>query len=84
MNVYKSIDQVPDKVTYEAMDKAQSRFRMRCSNILMVATMLGAATMVYYGKKRAERGDSLQQINMDWHKQMNADHQAELDKTAAK
>lgn len=51
---------------------------------MMVATILGTIFAVWSGKKRAEHGDNLEQINLDWHKQIKEDYHANLAKEAAK
>lgn len=54
--------------------------RIRIANIMIVATLAGCGYMVYSGKQAAGRGESVQRMNIDWHKEYNA---AEAEKAAA-
>lgn len=53
--------------------------RIRIANIMMIATLLGCGFMVYSGKQAASRGESVQKMNIDWHKEYN---EAEAEKAA--
>lgn len=53
------------------MEKSRSKVRIRVSNILMVLTLIGCIFMVRSGKKAAEKGETVQKMNQDWHKQYN-------------
>lgn len=63
--------------------------RIRVANILMALTAIGCCFMVYSGKKAAERGDTVQKRNLEWHKTYNektgrkeTDFNAHFDKIA--
>uniref|UniRef100_A0A1L8DUT2 Protein with signal anchor n=1 Tax=Nyssomyia neivai TaxID=330878 RepID=A0A1L8DUT2_9DIPT len=64
---YKSIEDVPNYVSREEMEKSRSKARIRISNYMIVATLVGCIIMVYSGKQAAERGDTVSKINRDWH-----------------
>lgn len=49
-------------------------------NYMIVATILGCIAMIYSGKQAAERGESVAQMNLDWHKKYN-DEAAANEKT---
>lgn len=40
-------------------------------NYMIVATILGCIAMVVSGKQAAKRGESVSQMNLDWHKKYN-------------
>lgn len=68
---YKALTDVPKTVTVEVMEKTRSRARIKISNYMMVATVLACIGVAYSGKKAAERGESVQKMNLDWHKEIN-------------
>jgi hypothetical protein len=53
------------------MEKVRNRIRIRVANIMMALTAIGCIVMVMSGKKAAERGDTVQKQNLDWHKEYN-------------
>lgn len=53
------------------MEKARNRIRIRVANIMMVLTAIGCVFVVISGKKAAERGETVQKQNLDWHKEYN-------------
>lgn len=53
------------------MEKARNRIRIRLANIMMALTAIGCVFMVISGKKAAERGETVQKQNLDWHKEYN-------------
>lgn len=59
------------------MERARNRIRIRLANIFMALTALGCVIMVLSGKKAAERGETVRQMNMDWHKSFSADKSKE-------
>ncbi|XP_046436160.1 UPF0389 protein CG9231 isoform X2 [Neodiprion virginianus] len=82
LKYYKSVDEVPEKMTYEKLDKAQNKFRIKACTYMMIATLIGCYISVYWGKMKAERGESVEQWNIDWHNRMNAEYQESLKKEA--
>lgn len=55
----------------DVMEKTRNRIRIRLANIMMALTVVACIYMVYDGKKAAERGESVQKMNIDWHKEYN-------------
>lgn len=53
------------------MDRAANRFRIRIANIMMVITVIACVLMVMSGKEAADRGESVQKMNQDWHLEYN-------------
>ena len=45
--------------------------RIKVANILMAFTAIGCVMMIISGKKAAERGESVTQQNLNWHKEYN-------------
>lgn len=46
---------------------------MKVCNYMVVATILCCIAMVVSGKRAAARGESVSQMNLDWHKKYNED-----------
>lgn len=68
------------------MEKTRNKIRIRMANIMMLLTAVGCIVMVYSGKKAAERGETVQKMNLDWHKEYNDQQiaEAEANKAAKK
>ncbi|XP_077296129.1 UPF0389 protein GA21628 isoform X2 [Arctopsyche grandis] len=69
---FKSMEDIPEHVTVDAMQKAKTKVRIRICNILIVVGLLGSIIMIITGKRAAGRGESVAKMNMDWHKEINA------------
>lgn len=50
------------------MERSRNIMRIRISNIMIVLTLLGCIAMVWSGKKARQRGETLEQQNIIWHK----------------
>lgn len=48
------------------------------ANYMMLATVIGCIFMVISGKKAQERGDTVQKMNLDWHKEYNEKAKQEM------
>uniref|UniRef100_A0A1L8DUS6 Protein with signal anchor n=1 Tax=Nyssomyia neivai TaxID=330878 RepID=A0A1L8DUS6_9DIPT len=87
---YKSIEDVPNYVSREEMEKSRSKARIRISNYMIVATLVGCIIMgkflplVYSGKQAAERGDTVSKINRDWHENLKEQKKKEDQAAIAK
>lgn len=57
----------------EAVEKARNKARIRIANIMMLMTALACLGMVISGKRAAERGESVQKANIEWHKRVRED-----------
>lgn len=69
---FKTVEEVPAYVTYTTIDRCKNRMRIKIANYMMAATLVGCLGMVYLGKQAAKKGETLQKINLDWHKEMEA------------
>ncbi|XP_055686677.1 UPF0389 protein CG9231 isoform X2 [Lutzomyia longipalpis] len=81
---YKSKEDVPNYVSREEMEKSRSKARIRISNYMIVATLIGCIIMVYSGKQAAERGDTVSKINRDWHADLKEQKKVEDQAALAK
>lgn len=66
------------------VDKARNWVRVKVSNIMMFMTFLGSLLMIYLGKRAAERGETVSQLNIDWHKEYNENAKREEAEAAAR
>ncbi|ETN67021.1 growth and transformation-dependent protein [Anopheles darlingi] len=80
---YKSIDEVPNFVSQEKMERVRNQVRIKVANYMMIATAIGCIIMVISGKKAQERGETVSQMNLDWHKEYNEKAQAEYEAAQA-
>uniref|UniRef100_A0A2M4AU23 Putative conserved plasma membrane protein n=1 Tax=Anopheles triannulatus TaxID=58253 RepID=A0A2M4AU23_9DIPT len=80
---YKSIDEVPNFVSQEKMERVRNQVRIKVANYMMIATAIGCIIMVISGKKAQERGESVSQMNLDWHKEYNEKARAEYEASQA-
>lgn len=53
------------------MERTHNRMRIKGANVMIVLTILGCIYAVYSGKKAAEGGESVEKLNLDWHKKYN-------------
>lgn len=52
----------------EVWNKVRSVIRIKVANYTMIMILLGCMGMVISGKRARDRGESLVQRNLDWHK----------------
>ncbi|XP_061710986.1 UPF0389 protein CG9231 [Cydia pomonella] len=79
---YKSKEEIPTFVSAEIIERSRSEARIKISNVLMLLTALASFGAIMAGKAAAKRGESVHQMNMDFHKQYRAE-QAEKEAAAA-
>lgn len=53
--------------------------RIRVSNIGILLTAVGCIVMIISGKRARDRGESIQQMNLEWHAKHRADAKAEAE-----
>ncbi|XP_053683868.1 UPF0389 protein CG9231 [Sabethes cyaneus] len=68
---YKSVDDIPAFVNQDVMERCRNQVRIKLANYLMIGTAIGCVIMIISGKKAQERGESVQKMNLDWHKEYN-------------
>lgn len=66
------------------LDKARNKVRVKVANIMMAMTLVGSLSMIFLGKKAAERGETVTQINLDWHKEYNENAKREAEEAVAR
>nr|CAD7578602.1 unnamed protein product [Timema californicum] len=64
---YKTLADVPNKVSHAMLDQALNKARVKMCLYMMAATLLGCLVYVYSGKQAAKRGETLAKITIDHH-----------------
>uniref|UniRef100_A0A0A9X4I1 UPF0389 protein CG9231 n=1 Tax=Lygus hesperus TaxID=30085 RepID=A0A0A9X4I1_LYGHE len=64
---YKTKEEVPQSVPVETIERAKNKGRIKFCNYMIVGTIIGCVFMAWSGKQAAKRGESLHQMNLDWH-----------------
>lgn len=62
---FKTVDQIPEFVSFEMIDAARNKVRVKACYVMMAATIGGCLVMVFLGKKAAGRHESLTAQNME-------------------
>ncbi|CAH2105791.1 unnamed protein product [Euphydryas editha] len=70
---YKSKAEIPPQVSWDVIERSRSEARIKLSNYLILLTILASIFAVVSGKAAAKRGESVHQMNLDWHKQYEED-----------
>ncbi|KAM3967213.1 UPF0389 protein CG9231 [Aphomia sociella] len=71
---FKSKEEIPAFVSADLIERSRSEARIKISNILMLLTALASFGAILAGKAAAKRGESVHQMNLDWHKQYEDDY----------
>ncbi|XP_035221314.1 UPF0389 protein GA21628-like, partial [Stegodyphus dumicola] len=71
MKKYPSVTDVPKTVTYDMMEKVRNWARIKINIFFCFVTIAVCVGMIYSGKKAAERGETLQKMNIKWHEEQN-------------
>ncbi|XP_045765504.1 UPF0389 protein CG9231 [Maniola jurtina] len=71
---FKSKADIPQFVSPELIERSKSEARIKLANILMILTGLASLGAVLSGKAAAKRGESVHQMNLDWHKKYEDDY----------
>lgn len=56
---------------HETLDRARDKFRVKSCLWMMVACTVICIVQIVRGKQAAERGESVVQANLDWHREYN-------------
>jgi len=77
---FKSADQIPELVSYETLDAARNRVRVKACYVMMAATIGACLLMVVLGKRAAGRHESLTGQNMEkkakWREELQREREA--------
>ncbi|XP_073524784.1 protein FAM162A [Phyllobates terribilis] len=62
---FKNESDIPEIVSYEMVDSAKSKVRVKFSVIMMLLTIVGCIIMVVSGKQAARQQETLAKLNLD-------------------
>ncbi|XP_003464169.1 protein FAM162A [Cavia porcellus] len=62
---FKSKDQIPETISFEMLDAAKNKVRVKISYMMIALTVLGCVVMVIEGKQAARRNESLTSLNLE-------------------
>uniref|UniRef100_A0A1A8FW18 Family with sequence similarity 162, member A n=1 Tax=Nothobranchius korthausae TaxID=1143690 RepID=A0A1A8FW18_9TELE len=75
---FKSLEQIPEIVSFEMIDAARNKIRVKAAYVMMGLTIGACVVMVILGKKAASRNESLTYYNMEkkakWREEMERDN----------
>lgn len=76
---YKTTDEIPAYINQDVMERCRNQVRIKVANYMMLATVIGCIIMIISGKQAQERGDTVQKMNLDWHKEYNEKARKEIE-----
>ncbi|XP_032621245.1 protein FAM162A isoform X1 [Chelonoidis abingdonii] len=62
---FKKVDDIPETVSFELIDAARNKLRVKISYLMIALTVLGCIVMVIEGKRAVGRHESLATQNME-------------------
>nr|XP_040022820.1 protein FAM162B [Gasterosteus aculeatus aculeatus] len=80
---FKTADQIPELVSFEMIDAARNKVRVKACYVMMAATLGACLVMVFLGKRAVGRNESLTSQNMEKKAKWREDIQREKDAAAA-
>uniref|UniRef100_A0A3Q0SRE0 Family with sequence similarity 162 member A n=1 Tax=Amphilophus citrinellus TaxID=61819 RepID=A0A3Q0SRE0_AMPCI len=62
---FKTVDQIPETVSFEMIDAARNRIRVKAAYVMMAATIGACMVMVFMGKRALARNETLTALNIE-------------------
>ncbi|XP_006162419.1 protein FAM162A [Tupaia chinensis] len=62
---FKKEDEIPETITFEMLDAAKNKLRVKVSYVMIALTVAGCIFMIIEGKKAAGRNESLTSLNLE-------------------
>ncbi|XP_034717632.1 protein FAM162B isoform X2 [Etheostoma cragini] len=79
---FKTADQIPELVSFEMIDAARNKIRVKACYVMMAATIASCLLMVFLGKRAVGRHESLTGQNMEkkarWREELQREKEAAL------
>ncbi|XP_050524493.1 UPF0389 protein GA21628 isoform X3 [Daktulosphaira vitifoliae] len=75
---YPSVKEIPDKIPLETWSKVRSIIRIKVANITMLLVLVGCVAMIVSGKRARERGETISDRNLEWHKRYTKGDEEEI------
>ncbi|KAI1891210.1 hypothetical protein AGOR_G00141440 [Albula goreensis] len=80
---FKTKEQIPDMLSFETIDMARNRVRVKACYVMMALTIVSCLGMVFLGKQAVRRHESLMSFNMEKKARWRAEAQKEREEQAA-
>ncbi|XP_068921016.1 protein FAM162A [Petaurus breviceps papuanus] len=62
---FKREDEIPETISFEMLDAAKNRVRVKISYVMIALTIMGCALMIFQGKQAAKRHETLTSLNLE-------------------
>ncbi|XP_029955546.1 protein FAM162B [Salarias fasciatus] len=62
---FKTVEQIPETVSFEMLDAARNKIRVKAAYLMMAITIGACLVTVFFGKRAARRNESLTSHNME-------------------
>nr|XP_026250171.1 protein FAM162A [Urocitellus parryii] len=62
---FKKEEEIPETISFEMLDAAKNKIRVKVSYIMIALTVAGCILMIIEGKKAAKRNESLTSLNLE-------------------
>ncbi|XP_043081940.1 protein FAM162B isoform X2 [Puntigrus tetrazona] len=79
---FKTADQIPEFVSFEMIDAARNRVRVKACYVMMALTVVACIAMAVSGKQAAGRHENLTSLNMEKKARWREEAQREKEATA--
>ncbi|XP_076868785.1 protein FAM162B [Brachyhypopomus gauderio] len=80
---FKTVEEIPEFVSYETIDKARNKMRVRACYVMIGVTLIGCVAMIFLGKEAARHHVNLTSMNMEKKAQWRQDVQQDQLRLAA-
>ncbi|XP_072544987.1 protein FAM162B [Salminus brasiliensis] len=80
---FKSKEQIPEFVSFEMIDAARNRVRVKACYVMIALTIVSCLAMVILGKEAAGRNDNLTTRNMEKKARLREEAQREREESTA-
>lgn len=79
---FKTVDQIPELVSFEMIDAARNKVRVKACYVMMAVTIGACLLMIFLGKQAAGRNESLTNQNMEkkarWREEVQREREAKM------
>ncbi|XP_063339902.1 protein FAM162B [Pelmatolapia mariae] len=80
---FKSADQIPETVSFEMIDAARNKIRVKAAYVMMAATIGACMIMVFLGKRALARHETLTALNIEKKARWREEHQKQSESVIA-
>ncbi|KAL4001082.1 serine/threonine-protein kinase/endoribonuclease IRE1 [Sarotherodon galilaeus] len=80
---FKSADQIPETVSFEMIDAARNKIRVKAAYVMMAASIGACMIMVFMGKRALARNETLTSLNIEKKARWREEFQKQSDSAVA-